>query len=107
MYFYLEWDYSTVVNGKLDLILNLPKLQLCIANMGRKFALSRRVKNFERKTQALKKRPPHRPRKCCQQQGIRIDIIDYVVYNIYGIRNSQPVHPQTMVSSDLQVTIRI
>ena len=90
VFFYLEWDYSAVVNHKLDLILNLPKMQLCIVNMGRRFTLSRRVENFERKTQAQKKRPPHRPRKR-RQQGNQC-------------QPSQPVQTQTPVTNDLQVT---
>ena len=40
-----------------------PSVQLLVVTMGRKFSLSRRVKNYERKTQALKKRPSGRPRK--------------------------------------------
>ena len=63
MYFYLEYDGPMVVNDDPKLITTLSSVQLWAVTMGRKFSLSRRVKNYERKKQALKKRPPGRPRK--------------------------------------------
>lgn len=63
MYFYLEYDGLTIVDDDPKFTPTLSSVQLWAVTMGRKFSLSRRVKNYERKKQALKKRPPGRPRK--------------------------------------------
>lgn len=63
MYFYLEYDGLIEVNDDPKFTHTLSSVQLWAVTMGRKLSLSRRVKNYERKKQALKKRPPGRPRK--------------------------------------------
>ena len=92
MYFYLEYDACIKVHDEPKITPIHPSVQLFVVTMGRKFSLSRRVKNYERKTRALKKRPSGRPRKIHAQPHPQLHEQPTVYEQVYSYSYKQRLY---------------